>query len=107
MSEQAVIELNDSNFDDVVKNAKVPVLVDFTATWCGPCKAIGKIVEQIAVEGAGRILVAKVDIEDSPKVAARFGVRAVPTVVVFRGGSPVGHRLGLSTKAKLLELAAT
>jgi thioredoxin 1 len=91
-------------FDDEVLSAKTPVLVDFTATWCGPCKALARVVDQFANEQQGRVKVVTVDIDDAPDIAARYGVRAVPTVIAFSGGTKIAQRLGLTTKDKLAEL---
>lgn len=99
-----VIQLNDRNFDAEVLKADGPVLVDFGATWCGPCKALAPIVDTIADENLGKLKVAKVDIDDSPGVTQRYGIRSAPTVVLFRGGEKKAQHVGLTTKAKLLKL---
>ncbi|NUP05221.1 MAG: thioredoxin [Polyangiaceae bacterium] len=93
-----------SSFDAEVLQADRPVIVDFTATWCGPCKFLGKIVERIADEHVGRLKVVVIDIDDAPEIAARYGVRAVPTLMVFDRGEKVAQRLGVTTKEKLLEM---
>jgi thioredoxin 1 len=102
-----VIELDDQSFDAAIAGADVRVLVDFGATWCGPCKVLEPIVEAIAEENAGRILVAKVDIDESPNVAARYGVRGAPTILVFDKGKKIAQHVGVTSKARLLELVAT
>ena len=104
MASDKVKVFNDSNFESEVLKASVPVLVDFTATWCGPCKALAPLIDQVAGEVAGRGLVGKLDVDDSPVTAGRFGVRGVPTVMVFKNGERVGQHVGLTTKARLLEL---
>lgn len=101
-----VLTVGDESFDREVLGAEVPVLVDFGATWCGPCKKLVPIVEGIAADHAGTLKVVSVDIDDAPKVAARYGVRAVPTVLAFRGGEKIGQRVGLTTRDKLLELVS-
>lgn len=95
---------NDTNFEADVLKSDTPVLVDFTATWCGPCKALAPIVEKIADEYAGRIRVGKCDIDDSPGTAAKYGVRSVPTVMVFKNGQKVAQHVGLTNRDKLVAL---
>ena len=102
-----VIDVNDGNFDAEVLKADKPVLVDFGATWCGPCKALAPIVDKIADENVGKFKVAKVDIDDSPGVAQKYGIRGVPTVLVFRGGEKRAQHVGLTTKENLLKLLDT
>ena len=95
---------NQQNFDSEVLKSDVPVLVDFTATWCGPCKALAPIVEKLADEFAGKVKVGKLDIDESPEVTAKYGVRSVPTVLVFKGGVKTGSNVGLTTRDKLVKL---
>ena len=95
---------NQSNFESEVLKSDVPVLVDFTATWCGPCKALAPIVEKIADEFQGKVKVGKLDIDESPDVTARYGVRSVPTVIVFKGGQKSGQHVGLTNRDKLVAL---
>ncbi len=100
-----VIELNDENFDTEVSKSAQPVLVDFGATWCGPCKALAPVVEKLADETAGKYKVCKVDIDDAPGVTAKFGVRSVPTILVFKNGEKSGQHVGANTtKEKLLKM---
>ena len=80
------------------------MLVDFTATWCGPCKALAPIVEKIADEFHGKVKVGKLDIDDAPNVTAKYGVRSVPTVIVFKGGQKSGQHVGLTNRDKLIAL---
>jgi thioredoxin 1 len=84
--------------------AGVPVLVDFTATWCGPCKALAPIVDQIANELGDKVKVGKLDVDDSPLTAGKYGVRGVPTVMVFKNGQRSAQHVGLTTKQKLIAL---
>lgn len=102
----SIVAGTSQNFETEVLRSEIPVLVDFTATWCGPCKALGKILEGVAQEHAGRLKVVAVDIDDSPDIAARYGVRAVPTVVAFEHGEKKAQRLGLVARDKLLELVS-
>jgi thioredoxin 1 len=107
MAGKNVLVVNDLNFDDEVLKSDAPVLVDFTATWCGPCKQIAPFIDQLADEYAGRAKVAKVDIDESPGTAARFGIRGVPTIYVFKGGKVVGQQQGAAPKTILQRLIDT
>jgi thioredoxin 1 len=104
MASAKVCVFNDQNFDQEVIKSTVPVFVDFSATWCGPCKALAPIVDQIAEELDGKIKVGKVDIDDSPVTAGKYGIRGVPTVMVFKGGERTAQYVGLTTKQRLIEL---
>ena len=95
---------NDLNFETEVLTSDVPVLVDFTATWCGPCKQLSPIVDQLATELLGQVKVGKLDVDDSPITAGKFGVRGVPTVMVFKNGERAAQHVGLTTKQKLIDL---
>jgi thioredoxin 1 len=95
---------NDLNFEQEVLTSTVPVLVDFTATWCGPCKQLAPIVDQLADELAGQVKVGKLDVDDSPVTAGKYGVRGVPTIMVFKNGERAAQHVGLTTKQKLIEL---
>jgi|SRR5580698_4382418 thioredoxin 1 len=99
-----VIEVDDDSFDEEVLAAEVPVLVDFGAPWCGPCKALAPIVARLATETAGRVKVVTMDTDASPRTAQRYGIRAVPTLLVFRNGERTSGHLGVASKEKLLEL---
>jgi thioredoxin 1 len=99
-----IVELSDQNFESEVLKANIPVLVDFTATWCGPCKALAPIVEQIADDYQGKAKVGKLDIDDAPEVTKKYGVKSVPTVIVFKDGQKVGQAVGLTSHANLLKL---
>jgi len=104
MTERNVIELSDATFDHEVLEANIPVLVDFTATWCQPCIAVGVVVARIADENVGRYKVAKVDIDDCPEIAKRYGIRGVPAVMVFRSGAKKNHYVGMANQEMLLKL---
>jgi thioredoxin 1 len=104
MASEKVLVFNDLNFDSEVLQADTPVLVDFTATWCGPCKALAPIVDQLANDLDGKVKVGKLDVDESPITAGKFGVRGVPTLMVFNKGQRAAQHVGLTTKQKLMEL---
>jgi thioredoxin 1 len=104
MASKDVQVFNDLNFETEVLSSNVPVLVDFTATWCGPCKQLAPIVDQLATELAGQVKVGKLDVDDSPITAGKYGVRGVPTVMVFKNGERAAQHVGLTTKQKLIDL---
>ena len=89
--------VTDDNFEAEVLKSDVPVMVDFTATWCGPCKALAPIVEKIADEYSGKVKVGKLDIDEAPQITRKYGVRSVPTVMVFQGGEKKGVHAGFTT----------
>jgi thioredoxin 1 len=104
MAGKNILEINDLNFETEVLKATEPFLLDFSAVWCGPCKMLSPIVEKIADENLGKIKVGKLDIDDSPGVAAKFGIRGVPTIVVFKGGKEAARHVGVTNKETLLKL---
>lgn len=97
-----VLEVNDQNFAEV-KQSQLPVLLDIGATWCGPCKALAPIIEEIAAEYDGRALVCKVDVDEAPGIASEFRVRNVPTVLFIKNGAVVDKSVGLVAKATLTD----
>lgn len=99
-----VLHVSDDDFDREVLASPVPVLIDFTATWCGPCKVLAPVVEKLARASGGRFKVAKIDIDDAPKVATRFGIRGAPTIVVFKGGRETARHVGVTHEKRLMEL---
>jgi thioredoxin 1 len=88
------ITLTDSTFDEQVKNSSVPMLVDFWAPWCMPCRAVAPILSGIAEDYQGRLAVGKLNVDDNPQVASRFGITGIPTLLLFKGGQPVGQWIG-------------
>jgi thioredoxin 1 len=104
MGGKNVQEFNELNFEAEVLQSDVPVLVDFSATWCGPCKAIAPLVGQLADEFEGKVKVGTIDIDDSPGIAQRFGIRGVPTLYVFKGGEVVGKMVGAAPKQNIAQL---
>jgi thioredoxin 1 len=104
MASAKVQAFNDQNFESEVIKSPIPVLVDFTATWCGPCKALAPIVDQLAEDLDGKVKVGKLDIDNSPVTAGKYGVRGVPTVMVFKSGERTAQYVGLTTKQRLAEL---
>ena len=104
MAGQNVHSVNDLNFEAEVLESEVPVLVDFSATWCQPCKQIAPVVDQLADEYVGRVKVTKIDIEESPGTAAKYGIRGVPTLCMFKGGEVVGQQMGAVPKRVIAQL---
>ena len=105
MASDNVHHIDDSNFEAEVLNASGPVLVDFHATWCGPCKMLGPIMDKIADDFTGKLKVAKIDIDQAPNVASKYGIRSVPTVMVFDGGERKASHIGLAKRDQLLSMA--
>ena len=106
MSEN-IVTLSDATFDEHVKSSDVPVLVDFWAEWCGPCKMISPVLEEIAEEQAGKIQIVKLNIDDNLEVTRRFDVMSIPTLILFKNGEPEVRLIGAKPKGQLLqEIAA-
>jgi thioredoxin 1 len=102
MASEHVLELNDSTFDQVVASSAV-LLVDFWAPWCGPCRMIAPVIEELGAELAGKVTVAKVNVDEAPGVSGTHKITAIPTLMIFRNGALVERITGLSSKAALLE----
>ncbi len=102
MASPHVLTLTDTSFAEAVANSPV-LLVDFWAPWCGPCKMIGPIIDEIAEELAGKVTVGKVNVDDAPAIAAEHRISAIPTMMIFRDGKLVDRSTGLASKAALLE----
>jgi thioredoxin 1 len=98
-----LIELTDANFDEEVLKSGTPVLVDFWAPWCGPCRQIGPSVEALSTEYAGKVKIGKLNTDEQVDTAAKFGIRSIPTLLVFKGGEVVNQLVGALPKAKIAE----
>jgi thioredoxin 1 len=97
------IEITDANFEQEVISADVPVLIDFWAVWCNPCKIVAPIVEQIATEYSGKLKVGKLDVDNNRQTAMNYGIRSIPTLLVFNRGKVVAQIIGAASKTHLLE----
>jgi len=98
-----IVTLSDATFDESVGGAETPIVVDFWAEWCGPCKMIAPALEEIASEQDGRIRIAKLNVDDNPDTARRFDVMSIPTLLVFQDGQPVKRLVGAKGKGQLLQ----
>jgi len=104
MASDKVSNITDASFENDVLKSTEPVLIDFWATWCGPCRAIAPVVEQLAGEYAGKVKVVKVNIDENPKTPTQYDVRSIPTLLMFKDGKVVGQIVGAVPKPKIEEL---
>ena len=95
------LELTDANFDELVINSSKPVLVDFWAEWCGPCRMVGPVVEELSKDYEGKAVIGKVDVDTNPNISAKFGIRNIPTLLVFKNGQVVDKHVGVAQKSQL------
>ncbi|MDA8360596.1 MAG: thioredoxin TrxA [Gammaproteobacteria bacterium] len=98
---QGILHVTDETFQDSVLNASGPVLVDYWAEWCGPCKMIAPVLEEVARDYAGRITVAKLNIDDNPATPPKYGIRGIPTLMLFKGGKVEATKVGAVSKSQL------
>ena len=103
MASDLIKHISDASFDDDVLKSSTPVLVDYWAEWCGPCKMIAPILEEIASEQGGKVRIAKLNVDDNPDAARRYEVMSIPTLIVFRDGQPVKRMIGAKGKGQLLQ----
>ncbi len=96
-------QVTDANFNDIVLKSEIPVLLDFWAPWCGPCRAVGPIVDELATEYEGKVLIVKMNVDENPNTPGKFGIRAIPTLIIFKGGEVVEQVTGAVTKDVLKE----
>ncbi|PKL79996.1 MAG: thioredoxin [Ignavibacteriae bacterium HGW-Ignavibacteriae-4] len=95
------IHLTDANFTEEIKNSDVPVVVDFWAAWCGPCRMIAPIIDELATEYDGKAMIAKVDVDNNQQVAMQYGIRSIPTILMFKGGEQVETIVGAVPKEQI------
>jgi thioredoxin 1 len=100
---ESIVHVTEATFDSEVLSAEVPVLVDFWAEWCGPCKMIAPILDEIATDYAGRLKVCKVDVDSNAGIPEKFGIRGIPTLIVFKDGNAVETKVGALSKTQLAE----
>ena len=101
------VEINEAEFNEMVLQAKTPVLVDFWAPWCGPCRMVAPVVDELANEYEGKVSFVKVNVDDNPKTASQYGVMSIPTLIVFKNGQPVSNIVGFRPKAELKKILDT
>ena len=95
------VEIKDDNFSEVITQAKTPVLVDFWAPWCGPCRMVSPVVEELADEYEGKVSFGKVNVDENPKIASQYGIMSIPTLILFKEGKPLSNIVGFRPKDEL------
>lgn len=104
MAGDNVLQISDSDFNAQVVQSDLPFLLDFWAPWCGPCKAIGPVVDELSVEFQGRLKVGKMNVDDNPSTPGKYGIRAIPTIIIFKGGEVVDQVTGAVGKQQLVAM---
>jgi len=107
MASEKVLTLTEANFDATMKESAVPVLVDFWAEWCAPCKRLAPTIDAVALELDGKLAVGKLNVDDHPGVSSRFGIRGIPTMILFKGGQAVEQIVGLVSKDELKKMVSS
>ena len=95
------MNVTEQNFDEIIQKSKVPVLIDFWAEWCGPCKMLTPVIEELAAEYGETVKIAKVNVDQQPNLAARYGIRSIPTIIIFQGGEIAEQMVGMQAKEAL------
>jgi len=95
------MNVTEQNFDEIIQKSQVPVLIDFWAEWCGPCKMLTPVIEELAAEYGETVKIAKVNVDQQPNLAARYGIRSIPTIIIFRAGEIVEQLIGMQAKEAL------
>ena len=101
VSESGLVQVNDNNFSSEVLQADLPVLVDFWAAWCGPCKAISPVIDELAKEFGGKVKIVKLNVDENPATPGQYGVRGIPTLILFKSGKVLDQIVGSAPKARL------
>ena len=104
MADEGLFQATDGNFEPEILKSEVPVMVDFWAPWCGPCHVIGPVIEELAAEYAGRVKVAKMNVDDNPATPSQYGIRGIPTVILFKDGKVFDQIVGAVPKSKVEEM---